>query len=766
MHVHLSVVVMLLVAWSAAGAFELDERPAEPGRWGFRPEDGAEVHRNPPGFTWRPTDGAVSYTLEIGADEAFGEVKYRQRDTPWSADCPRQTLAPGTYFWRYRAANEAGERTGWSRVRAFTVPADAVEFPRPRLEPAAEHVPQEHPRIFFREEDIPAMRRASREGLRESWKEIKKKADRTLENPPDTSEPPKYPPDVERKSDRWRKIWWGNRRRVIAVADGAANLGFVYRLTGEEKYARAARGLLLALCEWDPEGSTAYDYNDEAAMPALYFTSRAYDWAYPVLSAEDRHRIIRTMRVRGRQAFESLRRRRHLWRPYSSHHNRAWHFLGEVALAFHGDIPEAERWLDYAMTVFYTAYPVWCDADGGWHEGVLYWASYMRRFMYWAVVMRTAFDVDVFDRPFFGRTGYYGMYVLPPGTQHAGFADMAPRAKASRLRNLMALLAMGARNPHWLWYARQAGYREPRDYSGFVFAYRAEDLEPQPPEDLPSSSCFHGVGLAALNTDLTDGTSNVQLLFKSSPLGSISHGFNANNTFHLNVRGKPVLMNTGRRDQHGTPHHRKWMWQTKSQNAILVNGEGQRPHSPNARGRITRFETGPQMDLLAGEAGDSYGNLDRWTRRIVFLKPHFFVIHDVLEAPSPSTYQWLVHAPGRFRVEGQTLTYQEEDRGVAVHLLEPERLSVSQTDRYEPPPAEWASFKLHAWHATAATRRESRRAEFVTVIRVDNEPASWELGGEVGGRVLTLRSGEAGAEITLGWDEFDVRAEGFGAAGR
>ena len=121
------------------------------------------------------------------------------------------------------------------------------------------------------------------------------------------------------------------------------------------------------------------------------------------------------MRVRGRQAFDHLRRRSHLWHPYASHSNRAWHFLGELAIAFHGVIPEAETWLDYAMTIMYTAYPVWGDAAGGWHEGAGYWVSYMGRFMYWAFVAQSAFDIDVFERPFFRRTGYYGMYAAPPG---------------------------------------------------------------------------------------------------------------------------------------------------------------------------------------------------------------------------------------------------------------------------------------------------------------------------------------------------------------
>ena len=42
------------------------------------------------------------------------------------------------------------------------------------------------------------------------------------------------------------------------------------------------------------------------------------------------------------------------------------------------------------MNVFYNVYPTWSDDDGGWHEGVMYWSSYVGRFTWWADVMKAA----------------------------------------------------------------------------------------------------------------------------------------------------------------------------------------------------------------------------------------------------------------------------------------------------------------------------------------------------------------------------------------
>jgi Domain of unknown function (DUF4962)/Heparinase II/III-like protein len=756
----LAVSLVIAATCLRAPALTLDERPAGEGEWGYRPGDGAQPAVNPPGFTWRPTKSAVSYVLQVASDAAFESIVYEARDIPWTAHCPSSALPQGKQFWRYAAVDAGGAQTPWSQVRSFAVTPDAVVFPQPPVAELIARMPREHPRLFFREEDLPRFRELAEGPLAGVYKSIVGSADKLLANPPDTTEPPKYPKEVVRPSAEWKKMWWGNRVRMSAVVGGASTLGFAYRLTGDAKYGQAARDLLMAFAEWDPKGSTNYRYNDEAAMPGLYYGSRAYSWAWPMLSDADRAKVIGVMRVRGQDCFDSLRGRSHLWRPYSSHHNRAWHWLGEVAVAFHGDIPEAEQWLDYAMTVMYTAYPVWSDEDGGWHEGMAYWSSYLSRFIYWTDVVRSAFGIDVFERPFFKRAGDFGMYLMPPGTQHGGFGDQTVYMKSEKIGGLMASLAAGARNPYWKWYADTVG----GGTVGFVRAAQAVNLEGKPPADLPSSVCFRGVGVAVLNTDLVDGTKNVQVHFKSSPFfGTQSHGYNANNAFLLNLRGQPVFLRTGRRDIYGSEHHKNWMWHTQSDNAILVNGEGQYRHSTRAKGRIIAFETSPTVDVVAGEAGAAYENLDRWTRRLIFLKPHAILIHDILEAPEPSTYQWMLHTPGEFELGEQHASWEGEPGRVDIRFVYPQDLSIAQTERYDPPPAEWTKWDLGEWHLTAQPGAKAQRQEFLTLVTIDRAPVGLavpENGEGCPSRVtLTLPDGQA--EVELGDKSFAVIAPGF-----
>ena len=272
----------------------------------------------------------------------------------------------------------------------------------------------------IRPEDLARLRGLAKGSMNEQFKRLVAHCDQLLAKPPSTAEPPKYGPKVVRNSDEWRKIWWGNRTATINVLHNAATLGFTRLLGGKAEYGQLAKRLLLDCAEWDPVGATGFGYNDEAGMPYAYYFVRTYTFVNDLLTDDERERCRSVMKCRGEEMYRHLYPR-HLWRPYSSHSNRAWHFLGEVGIAMLGEVEGAEDWVWFAMNVFYNVYPVWADDDGGWHEGCGYWNSYVGRFTWWADVMRAAMGINAYDKPYFAKIGYYPMYLLPPGKAGAGF---------------------------------------------------------------------------------------------------------------------------------------------------------------------------------------------------------------------------------------------------------------------------------------------------------------------------------------------------------
>ncbi len=752
----------------------LDERPATSKEWGYRPEQGTVSVVNPPSFSWRPQTGVVSWEIECARDPEFTTIQYSADDITMNVHCPPRVLPPGDYSWRYRGILKSGAPTNWSRSRTFTIQSDAVAMPLPSRQELLARIPQSHPRLFVRPEQIPQLRDLARGSMQPQYKKLVAQCDALLARPPATTEPPKYGPEVVRNSDPWRKIWWGNRTYTIKALDGAATLGFTHQLGGKEEYGQLAKKILLECAQWDPLGATGYRYNDEAGMPYAYYFARTYTFIHDLLSEEERELCRQVMKIRGDEMYRHLHPR-HLWQPYSSHSNRAWHFLGEVGIAMLGEVEGADDWVWFAMNVFHNVYPVWSDDQGGWHEGFVYWKSYLDRFTWWADVMRGAMEINAFDKPYFSQIGYYPMYLLPPGKVGGGFGDRNASQTAASAVSLVSQLAQQASNAHWLWYVQQMGGPIPKSgYIGFVRG-AIPPITAQPPRDLPTSRVFRGIGQAVLNSTLENAADDVQVVFKSSPFGTQSHGYEANNSFLLWAYGQRLLVRSGYRDSYGTEHHKNWMWSTRSVNNITVDGAGQLPHSASSQGKITSFKTSPAIDVVVGEAGEAYRTgsgkprLDRYTRTIVFIKPELILIYDRLEAPNDSTFEYWLHATKKFSVNDQfDINLQVEDVGCAVSLLAPSGLTFSQTDQYDPNPR--PRIKLREWHLTATTPTKAKSVEFVALYRPFRQgqqpPSEQQLRKIEGGYVLTaeLTDGQVVALLPTD-DSASLSAEGLSSDG-
>jgi len=776
------LLVLLLPVFEPAEAKDLvlDERPAGAGEWGYRPAQGAVSQVNPPSFAWRPQKG-LTWEIECARDATFKRIEYRIQGLKFNVHCPPRVFKPGTYMWRYRERDEKGRLTNWSWPRTFTIAQGAAVMPLPPREELISRIPKTHPRLFVRPENLGRLRELAQGEMKGAYEELVKECENILANPPSTEEPPKYPKDTVRKSETWREIWWGNRVRVIAALNSAATLAFTRLLGGQEKYGLEAKRILLECAKWDPKGSTGYRYNDEAGMPYAYYFSRTYTFVNDLLSEEEKKICRRVMKVRGDEMYEHLYPR-HLWRPYSSHSNRAWHFLGEVGIAFLGEVEGSEDWVWFAVNVFFNVYPAWSDEDGGWHEGSAYWSSYQRRFTWWADVMREAMGINAYDKPFYSKVGYYAMYLMPPGKTGGGFGDLTAEKTAKMNIPLMSVFAAQAGNEHWQWYVEQLG--GPVTTSGYIGFIRGElpKVRAAASDELPASRLFRGTGQAYLNSDITDAGKGVQVVFKSSQFGTQSHGYEANNSFLLWGYGKRLLIRTGRRDIYGSEHHRDWMWSTRSVNNITVNGHGQRVHTAEASGKIVAFRTTPSVDIVVGEAGGAYeaGILERFRRAIIFVKPELVVVYDRLEAKEPSKFEYWLHSVKKIGVKGQhNIQVQNDDVVCDIDFLTPSGLSFKQTDQYDPNPR--PRVKLREWHLTATTAEKKKRVEFVTLYRPhwlkDQVPKEAGLERIKGGYALKVKLSDGEFAALLPTDEkaileaYGLKSEGavkclLGRAGR
>jgi hypothetical protein len=693
--------------------------------WGYRPAENQPVSVNPPALSCVHEKEAASYTVEWADNDAFRRP-VTVTGIPWSVYTHHRVLRPGRYWWRYRIVAKSGQTSPWSRARGFVVPASAVQFPQPTVDQLRRRIPKTHPRLLVRAEDLKGLRAWAKQGGRTTYEALIREADRLCESEPT--------PEPTIRANGWtppnQRYWWPNHLQTVKALQEAEVLTFVWLLTRDEKYAGPARRFTFHLAAWDPDGPTNFRLNDECGMPMLYRLARAYDWAWPLFTEDQRRRIRAVLLRRARDAWNSPgigQGAGHLNRPYGSHDNRTWHKLADNAIATFHETPESEQFLHFAVSKFFGAYPVWSDDDGGWHEGLSYLCGYMMKLAPWIDTARKTLGIDVFQKPFFAHFGDYVMYSAPPGSPDLGFGDDSCHPPGDWYW-CMHYYTRQMRNPYWAWWIKTWKIPAATGEPVLDFLWSAGTVvEPKSPVDLPPSKVFRGTGVAVLNSDLTDSSKNVQIRFKASPMGRFSHGHDPHNSFTLNAYGVPLLVCNAYRGIHGGAFHARWVWSTRAQNAVLVDGFGQKPHSLDLGGRIVKWQFQDGLDYVQGDATAAYeGRLKRARRHIIFLKPDVVVIADDLEAPRPSTFQWMLHGQKAFTVEeqAQRLVLDRGTAGVVADYVAEKPLDIRQWTGYDPEPdkqliADSGFMQIPPqWHVEASSTQPSERAFVLTVLRV------------------------------------------------
>jgi len=161
---------------------------------------------------------------------------------------------------------------------------------------------------------------------------------------------------------------------------------------------------------------------------------------------------------------------------------------------------------------------------------------------------------------------------------------------------------------------------------------------------------------------------------------------------------------------------------------VLVDGQGQIPHSATSLGRIMDSKLTPEWDYLEGDALSAYGGrLTRARRKIAFVKPDLIVICDDLAAPKPVSFQFMLHALSPFTVDENAarLSAKQPKASVTAQYLSPTPLNFRQWDGFEPKPDK--EFP-NQWHVEAGTQEKLTELRMLTVIvpQRNGSEADWK----------------------------------------
>ena len=746
------VIAAVLGSLLCAAPLAVSNRAPGPGDIGYLPVDGAIVGTNPPALAWLPETGAEAYAVQFARDAAFRRSVITIPKTPYVLYTHTATVAPGKWFWRYACLDGAGERSAWSTVRSFTIAPGAQPFPKPGDKLIQDRMPEQHPRLMLRPEEL-AMFRQARAGTQERrWNALVATAETYLKTDL-IPEPPLW------TGGKWNaEEWRQNLGQATRAAEIAETLAFCYMLSGDRRYGEGARKWLLHIASWDPLGSTSMEVNDEAGMPILHIGSRAYDWAYSALSEADRAKLRGVFRVRGEEAYNRLLHIPHEQQAYHSHAGRMWHLLGEAAIAYYGEIPEARKWLDYTVTIFWGWYPAYGDEDGGWGQGFSYWNFYINKSTWWLDALHAALGIDGTEKPFYRHVGDFPLYIAPPGGAVIGFGDFAEQRPRGDEAILAAYFARARNKPQWQWFAEAWGKGEgAAGPVGFLRAARATPPAPtaKAPSGWPTAKLFRGAGWAALHTNLLDGAEDVQIVFRSAPLGNISHSHADQNAIVLGAYGSPLLVNTGIRPWYGSPFCEQWYWTTRAHNALEIDGRGQ-PKTDEAKGKVIVFRPGRDYDYVAGDASSGYGDrVERYRRHLVFLKPDVLVMLDEVRAKRPVPLKLWLHGRAPFDIDpsGGRIALAFEKAALGGYLLAPGGLKIDQTDRYTIPPE--SGTPQPEWHLSAETNERRPVTHILSVLgisRAGEKIALSDVEDIPGDRQIAVRFRRSGKVVRVSFD--------------
>ena len=655
----------------------------------YGPMDGASVVENPPRFTWLPViEDAAQYVLRISTDAEFpSKNTHVFSNIPLNFFTPDRVLPAGEYHWSYAVCDpSSGEpASSWSSARGFTLADGLPETPLASRETRFENSDRSHPRLWMTTNRLVQFQKDIAEDADFcTWATFYEKSVQPWMDRDIMAEPAGYP-NHQRTAPIWRQTYIDCQELLYAIR----HLSVGGKVTEDQEMIDRAKAWLLSAASWNPTGTTSRSYTDEWAFRVNLALAWGYDWLHDQLTEDEAELVRVALLVRTKETADHIIKHAniHLF-PFDSHAVRAVSAVlipAAIALLDHAD--EAEDWLHYSVEFLSTVYSPWGDTDGGWAEGPHYWMTGMAYLIDAANLLKSYSGINIYERPFFQKTGDFPLYTKSPDTRRATFGDDStmgdlPAVKIGyNLRQFAGVTGNGA----YQWYYDEIKRTNPNtemafynwgwwDFNFDELVYQTDFpiVEAVPPSDDDTVRWFKGIGWVAIQHRMQDPDNHIQFVMKSSPFGSISHSHGDQNAICLAGFGEDLAIQSGHYVAFNSTMHQNWRRQTRSKNAILINGKGQyagkdKTIAMQSTGQINTVEERDGSVFFQGDATEAYKTLSpeitSVMRDVHFVNNEYFVIVDSIDADEAVEIDWLLHANAPMDLGGTTFRYTGERAG-------------------------------------------------------------------------------------------------------
>jgi hypothetical protein len=654
----------------------------------YAPDADTVVAENPPRFTWLPViETEAQYVVRISSTSDFSSDVQTFSGLNLNFFTPDRVFAAGEYFWSYAvwSASTNAAVTEWSAARAFTIDADLPETPLASRGDRYASADLTHPRLWMSPAKLNTFRKdVAADASYCAWDVFFEKSVLPWMDRDVMAEPAGYP-NHQRVAPVWRQTYIDCQELIYAIR----HLAIGGKVTQDAAMIARAKEWLLAAADWNPSGTTSRSYTDEWAFRVNLALAWGFDWLQDELSDEERAKVLDALLARTRETADHIIKHAniHLF-PFDSHAVRAVSaVLVPACIAMLDHAPEAREWLDYSVEFLFTVYSPWGDTEGGWAEGPHYWMTGMAYLIDAANLLKSFAGIDLYQRPFFQKTGDFPFYTKAPDTRRATFGDDStmgdlPCLKIGyNLRQYAGVTGNGA----YAWYYDEIKRNDQGTEMAFynwgwwdfnfdemVYLHDFGRVEATSPSDMPVMRWFKGIGWVALQHKMDVPDEHIQFVMKSSPFGSISHSHGDQNAFCLAAFGEDLAIQSGHYVAFNSSMHQNWRRQTRSKNAVLIDGKGQyagkdKAQAMRSTGRIVTAQDRGDHVFIQGDATAAYQSLTpsvtRALRDVYFVNNQFFVIVDAIDSDEPVSIDWLLHANGPMDLGDTTFRYTGERAG-------------------------------------------------------------------------------------------------------
>lgn len=463
----------------------------------------------------------------------------------------------------------------------------------------------------------------------------------------------------------------------------AANLAFMYKLTGQKRYLWEASRWIFTGVSYPHWGKAVKVDVDLSAAWLLFGYGLAYNWIGEDLPAQDRKRLLEKLILQGGRMYAYALEGKDWAHEYWQNHN--WIDYGGLAVAAYAireDYAPAKEWIRLCRENFDRVYPLLSE-DGSDYEGVVYWRYGVIWLFLYAELSREQEGTDWFGRSdFLKNTFFFRLYMMGPDrAQNFNFGDCHDRLSghipclyykvAGEYRNGYAqALAEEVLREHLYREGYESGVKPGILPEAFLeYLWYDPAVEAKPLEELPAWRYFPDLGLFSHRTSWEKDA--VAFACKCAPGGgwkqwkaghgdekigvlSLGHHHPDANSFLL-IRGRDYLaVDEGYSGDKRTQNH----------NVILVDGQGYGGDGGyDAHKRLGEEQTPQVLAVEANERGfyfcadtrKLYGaelEMEEARREILSVGEGWILIADRVRSRLPHTYTWLLHSDTQPAKEG------------------------------------------------------------------------------------------------------------------